>query len=62
MLSAVLVDGVASKSSLTVLVVDRTSFIIYNIYTPYSYIKCFIFYCLPFVFDVSQRLSFCMER
>ena len=44
MLSAVLVDGVASKSSLTVLVVDRTSFTIYNIYTPYSYIKCFIFY------------------
>ena len=44
MLSAVLDDGVASKSSLTVFVVDKTSFIIYNIYTPCSYIKCFIFY------------------
>ena len=36
MLSGVLVDGMESKSSLTVLVVDRTSFTIYNIYTPYT--------------------------
>ena len=44
MLSAVLVDGVAFKSSLTVLVVDRNLFTIHNIYTSYSYIKCFIFF------------------
>ena len=41
MTSAVLVDGVVFKSFLTVLVVDRTLFTIYNVYT-YSYASSFM--------------------